>query len=107
MKISHSASPRNRSSRNSRSPAAGSVTAGVATEAAVVPAVARASVSATGSPAIGSAMDVIGHRFWPSDLRELHDTTDHIGPQVAGNARNARYGERDRAGGALGRNCVE
>src|SRR3954454_18303192 len=58
MKISHSASPRNRSSRSSRSVAAtGNETAGAA-------AVARArSVPAMEGPAIWSARDVIWYRF--------------------------------------------
>src|SRR5436305_13831055 len=94
MKISHSASPRNRSSRNSRSPAKSCVVAGAAAVASAVlaPADARISVSATDSPALGSAMDVIGHRFWSWDLRELHDTINHIRPPIAG---YARYGDRD------------
>src|SRR3982074_2044196 len=112
MKISHSASPRNRSSRNSRSPAAGCVITGTATGAVasvvsasvLASADARTSVFAADGPATGSAMDVIGHRFGSRNLREWHDSTDHIGPRIAG---NARYRERDRARGALGRNCVE
>src|SRR4030088_1251137 len=113
MKISHSASPRNRSSRNSRSPAAGCVITGKATGAVasvvsasvlasvLAPADARTSVFAADGPTTGSAMDVIGHRFGSRNLREWHDSTDHIGPRIAG---NARYRERDRARGALGRN---
>src|SRR5437763_16167881 len=104
MKISHSASPRNRSSRSSRSPAAGCVIAGAATVAAAVSPFARMSVPATECPAIGSAMEVIGHRLSQSDLRELHDKIDHIRSQVAG---KAGYKDRGRAGCALGRNCVE
>src|SRR6185503_2870960 len=61
-KISHSAMPRNRSSRSSRSPATGSVIAGAETAAASVFAW-LALVSPRGVPAIGSAMDVIWHRL--------------------------------------------
>src|SRR4051812_44716595 len=63
MKISHSASPRNRSRRNSRSPAAtASVTAGATARAL------SSVLAATAGPAIGSATDVIWYRFERSFL---------------------------------------
>src|SRR5882724_8258284 len=67
MKISQSASPRNRSSRNSRSPTPGNAIAG-ADDAAAASLVAGAAlvsalVPSSGVPAIGSAMDVIWHRL--------------------------------------------
>src|SRR5476651_2454534 len=76
MKISHSASPRNRSSRNSRSvPATGNEIAGA-------DGVARATSStapAMEDPATESATDVIWHRL----NRVFPATKDRIGSQVA------------------------
>src|ERR1700730_4462833 len=72
MKISHSASPRNRSSRSSRSPPAGNKIAG--TDAADAAAVSRTTASAapaSGGPAIRSAIDVIWHRFSTGRLYTL------------------------------------
>src|SRR6266581_1573842 len=99
MKISHSAMPRNRSSRSSRSPAAGSETAGTETAGAASRAIASA-VPAGGGPAIRSAMDVIWHRFEVGFTR-LHDAKDNIGPHVASKPGKG-LGRR-----AVGRNYVE
>src|ERR1700716_2849167 len=83
MKISHSARPRNRSSRNSRSPPAGNEMAG--TEAAAADAgscVIASAGPASGGPAIRSAMDVIWHRLW-NRLYALARHEDSIGLRVA------------------------
>src|SRR3954449_4535818 len=64
MKISHSAKPRNRSSRNSRSPTAGKVIAGAAVLGASVASAAGAGAAmAPGADGPGrrSAIDVIRH----------------------------------------------
>src|SRR5215211_454801 len=105
MKISHSASPRNRSSRSSRSPAAGSVIAGAdvtgaASRAAATPA------SFGGAPSSRSAMDVISYRLGQLPSCEYGRTVrkDNIGPLVASNTE-ARTGAT--AARALGRNYVQ
>src|SRR5437868_14136785 len=72
MKISHSASPRNRSSRNSRSAPTGSRTPG--SDAAGAVAVSRAiapALPASGGPKIRSAMDVIWHRLGLGPRRKI------------------------------------
>src|SRR3954470_14021635 len=103
MKISHSASPRNRSSRNSRSPTAGSVIAGADTT--IASSLASADfASLAACPAIGSAIDVIRHRFSASRTFAVAGK-DNIGPQIAHKIWTA-----DRAGlrgCALERNYVE
>src|SRR6266702_1292919 len=91
MKISHSAKPRNRSSRNSRSPAAGSTIAG----AAVAAASSSAPLASTGGPAIGSAIDVIRHRVGKRTFAPTPVENDNIGPQLADNIQ--RLGRRRRA----------
>src|ERR1700730_8983018 len=64
MKISHSASPRNRSSRSSRSPTTGNEIADAATAGAVTFSRTTGSVApARGGEATRSAMDVIRHRL--------------------------------------------
>src|SRR5690349_13325619 len=83
IKISHSASPRNRSSRNSRSPAAtASVTAGVVAGALSMPA-------ATAGPARGSATDVICQHF-ERDVSSSPKTASGYKLQAL---RMARHGE--------------
>src|SRR5262252_1623573 len=58
MKINHSASPRNRSSRSSRSPTAGNEIAGALTAAAAGALLAGAAAE----PSTRSVIDVIRHR---------------------------------------------
>src|ERR1700737_2739377 len=88
MKISQSASPRNRSTRSSRSLPIGSEMAGTETAGAGAASLAIASAaSARGGPAIRSAMDVIWHRLEQVGFRRLHDTKDSIDPGVASKIR--------------------
>src|ERR1700733_6104357 len=103
MKISHSARPRNRSSRSSRSPLTGTEIAGAAAAAgAVAGSPAIMSVApASGGPAIRSAIDVIWHRL------------EQVGQRPAEHERSFRSPSRKRVtsrrlhGCALGRNYVE
>src|ERR1035437_831605 len=118
MKISHSAMPRNRSSRSSRSPPTGSEMAGAKAAGAGAASSAIASAApARGGPAIRSAMDVIWHRSWAVllgnslgqvGLTRLHHRKDSIGTRVASKLRRVSLrrvsGPRGRA---LGRNYVE
>src|SRR3978361_1232817 len=92
MKISHSASPRNRSSRNSRSPTAGNAIAGadaaasLVTGAVLVSALASVLAPSSDVPATVWAMDVIRPRLdsWAVGHYALALTEiDHIGPQLA------------------------
>src|SRR6185312_13443199 len=99
-KISHSAMPRNRSSRNSRSPVTGSVIAGAA---ALSPAAVLLSLRDV--PATGSAMDDIWHRWFGIYACTARDK-DHIGPQPAHKIRKQRR-DRTARGGALEWNYVE
>src|SRR3981081_3243256 len=77
MKISHSASPRNRSSRNSRSPPVGNVIAG-AVAAGPGPRAITSASAASGGPAIRSAMDVIWHPVWAGRLYVFCATADIV-----------------------------
>src|ERR1700730_12014264 len=63
MKISHSASPRNRSSRSSRSPPTGNEIAGNEAAAAAASRAIASVGPASGGPATRSAMVVIWHRL--------------------------------------------
>src|SRR4051794_3495602 len=106
MKISHSASPRNRSSRSSRSPPTGiemAVDETVRADAAS-PAIASA-VSASLDPEIRSAMDVIWHHFevgsCACSIRKIA-SADTTSPRVA--SKIAGLWPRQCA---LGRNYVE
>src|ERR1700736_5639644 len=92
MKISHNANPRNRSSRNSRSPAAGSTIAGAAVAAASSFAPLA---SPMGGPAIGSAIDVIRHRVGKPTFAPAPVENHNIGPQLADKIH--RLGRRRRA----------
>src|ERR1035438_9667921 len=71
MKIIHSARPRNRSSRNSRSPPAETAVAGgdKAADADAAPGAIVSAVPARGGSAIRSATDVIWHRLDKPALR--------------------------------------
>src|ERR1700739_2706403 len=102
MKISHSARPRNRSSRSSRSPLTGTEMAGAAATGAVADSPAITSVApASGGPAIRSAIDVIWHRL------------EQVGQRPAGHERSYRpprlkqVTSRRLHGCALSRNYVE
>src|SRR5882672_8227779 len=107
MKISHSAMPRNRSSRSSRSPPAAIAIAGVSATGAVA-AAARALASAapaSGGPAIRSAIDVIWHRLGGRPYAPARPEDD------IGRYYRPRRGKQDTRqeprGCALGRNYVE
>src|SRR3954451_22607099 len=118
MKISHSARPRNRSSRNSRSPTAGNAIAGADGTAAASPLAAAdvtlALAPSSGVPAIGSAMDVIWHRLDSWALRAGPDRnrsyrpatctqdTPGIGPAVRSGALERNYVETAMKGRATG-----
>src|ERR1700739_1657273 len=102
MKISHSARPRNRSRRSSRSPLTGTEMAGAAATGAVAGSPAITSVApASGDPAIRSAIDVIWHRL------------EQVGQRPAGHERSYRPPSRKQVtsrslhGRALSRNYVE
>src|SRR6476620_2341226 len=71
MKISHSASPRNRSSRSSRSPPTGIEMAGTAAGAIVASGAIVSASPARGGPEIRSAMDVIWHRVEVGPQRQI------------------------------------
>src|SRR5206468_605600 len=88
MKISHSANPRNRSRRNSRSPATGSVIAGAEATAALL--------SLRGVPATGSAMDDIWHRWF-----SLYACTVR-GKIISAHNLHTRYANRYGAGPRAG-----
>src|SRR5690349_17730841 len=76
MKISHNASPRNRSSRSSRSPVAGNDINGFdLPETAATSGAIASAAPASGGPAIRSAMEVIWHRSLSGLVDKLVDSS--------------------------------
>src|ERR1700682_246755 len=87
MKISHSASPRNRSIRNSRSPAAA---AGVETAAGAAGGAIASAAPARGSAATRPIIDTIQPRLEKLSAQALAPAKDHIGLQFVRKLRRAR-----------------
>ena len=110
MKISHKASPRNRSSLNSRSPAAGNEISGF--EATAASGAMASAAPASGGPAIRSAMEVIWHRSstgllgqvcWSNSL-DVFPGAKIVSVRESQASHDAVF---RAGGGALDRNCVE
>src|ERR1700736_49597 len=89
MKISHSASPRNRSRRNSRSPPTGIEIAGTEAAGARASRTGAFASPARGGPSIRSAIEVIWHHLGQVGFARRPGSGDSIGPGPAGKLRRA------------------